>query len=108
MTRLGWRRPVVRVRTVPGGTDQYGDPLPGEATRTVLPDCLFSEAPTGVAVSAGVLATVTEPTAYWEGEHPDVRAGDRLEIEGTEWRVSGRPQRWPKGLAVTLAGAEGV
>lgn len=103
-----WRVPVVRIRAGDGGVDQYGDPIPGVDERVDLPPCLFAPIPTDYPVTAGVAATVTEPTAYWPREHPDVQAGDRLEIEGTEWTVAGRPARWPLGLSVTLTGTEGV
>lgn len=101
-----WRRPVIRVRVADGGTDQYGEPIPGVETRDALPPCLFAPIPTALPVAAGVAATVTDPTAYWPDEWPDVRASDVLVIDGDEWRVNGRPANWLKGLAVNLTGAE--
>lgn len=104
----GWLRTCVRIRTEAAGTDQYGEPIPGVETRLDLPRCLFSQTPTEYVTTAGVNASITDPTAYWPDEWPDVQVGDRLEIQGTEWYVNGRSQDWPMGLAVTLTAPEGV
>jgi hypothetical protein len=101
---FGWARtPVTRLRPVEGTEDQYGEVIAGELERAELSPCLFAPVPTALVVDAGVASTSTQPTAYWPDEQPDVRAG---EIEGEQWRVDGRPQRWPLGLAVTLVGEE--
>lgn len=104
---LAWARSkTFRVRAGSGGVDQYGDPIPGAAERVELPPCLFAPTGTDTPITAGVAATVTEPTAYWPHEWPDVKPGDVLEIDGDVWRVIGRPMSWPMGLAVRLSGVE--
>lgn len=103
-----WARvPVVRLRTASTGVDQYGVPIPGVQVREELPPGLFAPVPTQVTVDAGVDSVAAQPAVYWPGEWPDVAVNDRLLIEGEEWRVSGRPQRWPLGLVVPIAGEKG-
>ena len=101
-----WKVPVVRVRTGVAGEDQYGDPIPGGEERSDLPPALFAPTGTDLPVAAGVDATITNPVVYWPDDWPDVRASDVLVIDGDEWRVDGRPQSWPLGLAVKLTGTE--
>ncbi|MDO4888158.1 MAG: hypothetical protein Q3979_05585 [Actinomycetaceae bacterium] len=101
-----WLTPVVRVRTHPAGTDQYGEALPGAVERTDMPAALFKPGTSTEPIGTSGQPVVTEPTAYWRGQWPDIRAGDQLEIHGTTWMVEGRPAYWPKGLVVTLKGVE--
>lgn len=101
------RTQVARLRDVPAGVDQYGVPIPGGSVSEQLPDGLFAPAPTQVTVDAGVDSVVAQPAVYWPGEWPDIQVNDRLLIDGEEWRVSGRPQRWPLGLVVSLSGEKG-
>ncbi|GAB3293015.1 hypothetical protein [Pseudoclavibacter terrae] len=99
-----WRVPVVRIRDAEGTKDQYNEPIPGEPVSVDLPPALFGPSGTDLASGAGVAATVTEPAVYWPGEWPDVQTGDRLIVDGYEWRVDGIPAKWPLGLAVALTG----
>ncbi|RRJ85904.1 hypothetical protein EG850_10975 [Gulosibacter macacae] len=100
-----WKVTVVRIRAGDGGIDQYDEPVPGEDERVALPDALFAPTPTDLPIEAGTDATVTSPTLYWPDQWPDIKSGDRLEVDGAEWRVDGRPARWPLGLSVSLIGA---
>ena len=107
-----WKTPVQRVRTMPGGVDQYGDPLPGVEVTSDLPPALFSPGGasagfgTSEPVSAGATPVISSPALFWRGEWPDVLASDRLVVHGVKWRVEGRPAIWPRGLAVSLKGVE--
>lgn len=79
---------VVLLRGTPGGTDAYGDPIPGTVTRTDVPGCAidarYSTEPTergrhGVAVGLTVFAPAGT----------DVRSGDQVEIRGLVYDVEG-------------------
>lgn len=103
-----WALPVVRVRSTDGGRDRYDDPIPGVDERVDLPPALFAPVPSSQQLEGGVDSTITEPTLYWRRQWPDVRVGDRLEVDGGVWLVHERPARWPKGLQVTVKAPERV
>lgn len=101
----GWRVTVTRLRTVPDGTDQYGEPVPGTRQETPLPPALLAPGGTSEPVTPGAAPVLSAPTLYWAGQWPDVTAADLLRVSGTTWRVEGAPARWPMGTVVTLAAA---
>jgi hypothetical protein len=100
----GWLTPVVRIREEDGGTDQYGEPIPGADVETDLPSALFAPGGTSEPVQPGAAPVISTPTLYWPGQHPDVTASDRLRVAGVTYQVDGKPAVWPKGLAVTCKG----
>lgn len=100
--RAEWLTPVVRVRVESGGVDEYGDTLPGQRTLQDLPPALFAPGRTWEPVQAGAMPVITAPTVYWRGQHPDVKAGDKLVVGGWEYEVEGEPKAWPLGLEVPL------
>lgn len=97
---------MTRLRTAPGGTDQYGERVPGETVEEALPDALLAPGGTSEPVTAGAAPVLSSPTLYWPGQWPDLTAADRVRVGGTVYRVEGRPASWPMGLAVTLAAVE--
>lgn len=100
-----WRIPVTRIRTVTAGEDSLGYPRPAGEERVLLPPALFEQVENASLLAAGVSATAAEPNVYWPGEWPDVKSGDRLDIDGDEWLVDERPVRSPLGLRVAVSGA---
>lgn len=96
---------MTRLRTVPGGTDQYGERVPGETVEESLPDALLAPGGTSEPVTAGAAPVLSSPTLYWPGQWPDLTAADRVRVGGTVYRVEGAPAHWPMGLALTLAAA---
>jgi hypothetical protein len=100
--RAEWLTPVVRVRVESGGVDEYGDTLPGQHTLQDMPPALFAPGRTSEPVQAGAMPVITAPTVYWRGQHPDVKAGDKLIVGGWEYEVEGEPKVWPMGLEVAL------
>lgn len=96
---------VMRLRAGDGGTDQYGEAVPGPVLESALPPALFNPGGTSEPVTAGSAPVVSQPTLYWRGQHPDIRSSDLLRIAGTTYRVEGAPARWPKGSVVTLHAA---
>ncbi len=102
-----WRVPIVRIRDgEQTGVDRYDEPVYGPPTRVSLPDGLFHPTGADVAFGPGVDSTVTEPTVMWPMQWPDVKSGDRLEIDGDVWVVHERPASWPLGLVEQVKGAE--
>lgn len=99
-----WRVPVSRLRDGDVERDQYGEPI-SQPVPVVLPPGLFAPDGLGVAAGAGESATLSDPAVYWPREFPDVKSGDRLVVDGSEWRVNGRPAKWPLGFVVFLSGA---
>lgn len=104
--RAEWLTPVVRVRTLSGGVDAYGDPVPGERVEQELPPALFAPGRTSEPVQAGAMPVITAPTLYWRGQHPDVKARDQLIVGGWPYEVDGEPKVWPMGLEVALKGVK--
>ncbi len=91
--------PVTRVRSVPDGTDAYGNPKHKDES-TPLPAALFDP---GSSREVNGQVVVTTPAVYWADEWPDVTEHDRLTVGGTTWQVDGRPERWEDGgLVVRL------
>lgn len=101
-----WRVPVTRIRSATAGSDSLGFPIPAAPTRTQLPPALFEQVDNASLLAAGVQATTSEPNVYWPGEWPDVKSGDRLEIDGAVWLVDERPVKTPLGLRVALDGVQ--
>lgn len=95
--------PVIRIRTTEGGTDQYGEPIPGAEERTPLVPALYAPGGTSEPTQSGATPVISSPSLYWRGHHPDITAADRLVVDGVQWRVEGKPAHWPKGTVVTLA-----
>lgn len=106
---------VVRLRNEVTGTDRYGNPEYG-TTEAALPPALFSpERDSSEVIAVGRVTVSTKPTVYWLKQRPDVRAEDRLRVNGVEYDVDGAPAAWSDdlggtdvgGLVVTLKRVEG-
>ncbi len=95
---------VTRLRAGDGGTDQYGEAVPGPVVETPLPPALLNPGGTSEPVTAGSTPVISQPTLYWRGK-PDIRSSDLLRVAGVTYRVEGAPARWPKGSVVTLHAA---
>lgn len=97
-----WVVPVSRGRRSSAGVDQYGETVPGEVVWEDIRPGLFAPE-SGVDVQRpGVESVRLNPQLYWEGEAPDVRAGDLLDVGGHVFEVVGAPAVWPLGCAVSL------
>ncbi|QWW20132.1 hypothetical protein I6B53_03275 [Schaalia sp. 19OD2882] len=102
-----WLVQVTRIRSTPAGVDQYGEPIPGQLERTVLPPALFAPASSAEPLAPGRAPVISTASLYWRGQHPDVQAGDQVEVDGITWEVEGRPSTWPKGLVAELRASTG-
>ena len=104
---------VVRVRRDTAGTDRYGNPTYSE-TQTVLGGrSVFTPGGSSEPVEVGRERVVSSPKLLFAGSWPDVRADDRLIVDGRTFTVEGRPAslRGPVsdrgGLVVALREVEG-
>ena len=93
---------VERLRRDPAGTDQYGDPVPGPWQTSPLPTAWYAPGGSTEPVAASTADVVDTGDLYWRGRAPDVRATDRLRVNGQLLEVAGTPQAWPKGLHVPV------
>jgi hypothetical protein len=95
---------VVRLREEQTGTDRYNDPEYG-TTEVELPPALFSpERDSSELITVGRVSLSEKPTLYWHKVQPDVRADDRLRVDGVEYDVDGVPSRWNDDLGGTDVG----
>ena len=102
-----WMVSVVRLREHAVEYDQWGDRVAGGSEfATPLPDALF--APTGGSepVQAGAAPVISQASIYWRGHAVDVTASDKLVVEGSTYRVDGKPDVWPKGTSAVLKSVE--
>lgn len=82
---------VTILRTSPGGTDPYGDPIDGEDVEVPVEGCAVW---TGAMAAEQLLAGREPSTADRAVSFPygtDVRRTDRLRIRGEVFEVSGDP-----------------
>jgi hypothetical protein len=104
---------IVRVRQSPGGTDQYGDPIPSTETRTTLADA-FTAPRTSDDIDArgrtGVIVGLTLFATYGT----DITHSDFFEVDGELYRIEGEPGKWKNpltgweaGISVALERAQG-
>lgn len=107
---------VVRVRTTPDTTDQYGDPVPGTTVRTPIEGAVVAPLLTsgeGETHTIGRNGVVVGYTLYTP-EGVDIRRTDQVEINGDLYDVEGQPGQWVSpyttwapGHQVALHRAEG-
>jgi hypothetical protein len=112
-------RTATIVRDTPGGTDPYGDPVPGSTVEIEVEGCGWAPRTQGVGPSStevldrgrqGVIEGLTVYMPYGT----DVRPSDQLRLDGRLYEVEGDPGDWwnPKsgrlaGLEVAVRRAEG-
>jgi hypothetical protein len=103
---------ITRVRSIPGGVDQYGDPIPGSEDSLVILGAFVaprtSEDADGRA-RPGVIVGLTLFAPY----DADIDFGDEFDISGLRWRIDGVPGQWRQpwtgweaGMSVALVRAE--
>lgn len=110
---------IQRVRRSAGGTDRYGDPLPGSEATEDIPGPLGQQSAYAFPrVSADINApgragVVVGLTLHMRRGY-DLRHDDLVEIDGVRYRVDGEPGHWEHpatgwtpGAEVALVRAEG-
>jgi hypothetical protein len=113
MTHYDAGETVVIVRTSPGGSDPYGDPIEDTVTETPVEDCSIwpgasSEQGTTGRDSAVADLIVSMPSGT------DIRRTDQVRARGVLWDVAGDPfdwlnpfTGWAPGIEVHLNRGEG-
>jgi len=99
------------VRQVPGGTDEYGDPIPGTTIRVDVPGCGWAPRSAGAGPSSedihdrGRQGVIVGLTLYMPAG-TDLRHTDQVELEGLLYDVEGDPGEWRNPLSGREAGLE--
>lgn len=99
-----WFVPVTRVRTSPGGVNDWGEKEPGARTVVKLPQALFAPSQGAEQLAPGVDASSERPSVLWpDNPSVDVEAGDVLVVGGCTYEVVGQVEQWPAGLRAQLS-----
>lgn len=105
----GFGEPVVVVRVVGGGADDYGDPLPATEQRTTVDGCAVAPLKVAEDVDTDGARLLDGWTVYMP-HGTDVVASDSLEVRGVDYPVDGVPGVWvnpysaahPRGVEVIV------
>lgn len=84
---------IVRVRSVPGGVDEYGDPIPGTENRTTLDGAFVAPRETTEIVNRGRAGVIVGLTLFAPYD-ADLTYSDQVEVDGTLYDIEGEPGRW--------------
>jgi hypothetical protein len=99
---------VTRLRYATTGTDRYGNAVrdPDDEAPAELPiaGAMFDPGGSVEPVERGREAVITQPTAYFVGQWPDILASDQLRIRGRVYEVIGDPGDWRSGFGTSLGG----
>lgn len=96
---------IVRVRNVPGGFDEYGDPIEGTQDSIIL-DGAFTAPRESPEIDGrgrnGVIVGLTLFAPYGA----DLRYTDQVEVDGELYDIEGEPGRWRNPLTSWEAGTQ--
>lgn len=113
---LPYGDPVTRRRAPLIPDDYSGEPEEldwANAVDTLIGVCAFDPGGSDEPTSDARSSVVTQPSALFPGQWPDVKATDRLIIRDREWQVDGDPADYRSpftgfgGLQVRLKAVEG-
>lgn len=102
---------IERARRAPGGTDPYGDPVPGTETLDDIPPPSgysqpFTAPRSSTDLSApGRAGVIVGLTLYFECGY-DLKHDDDVLVDGVRYRVEGEPGDWSHPKTGWQAGAE--
>jgi hypothetical protein len=85
---------VTIVRAVPGGTDPYGDPIPGTTERIDIPRCGLAPRMSMESSARGRQGVIVGQTVYLPEGSPAVLYIDQLEVAGVLYDIEGDPGLW--------------
>lgn len=108
----GFGESVFVVRSSSGGTDDWGDPLPGVDTRMEIENCAVAPLKSDESASADGPRLLDGWTVFAPAG-ADISAGDALEVRGRVYQVDGSPGVWlnpysaahPSGVEVIVRGS---
>jgi hypothetical protein len=96
---------VTIVRAVPGGTDVYGDPIPGTVTRIDVPGTAVASRYSTEPTERGRQGVIVGLTIY-----PPANSGflftDQVEVKGALFDVEGDPGEWENPFTGDTPGME--
>jgi len=110
------RETVTRVREIPGGTDQYGDPIPGVVDELDIRGCALAPRAT---IAEGEDHSYQRDSVVWRYDlyaphGADIRRNDAVIARGQRYRVEAMPHDWRSpytsrrpGVVVVLQATEG-
>lgn len=96
---------VTILRAVPGGTDAYGDPIPGTQTRIDVPGTAVAPRLSTEPSERGRQGVIVGLTIY-----PPADSGflfsDQVEVKGELFDIEGEPGEWENPFTGDSPGAE--
>lgn len=96
---------ITRVRTTPGGHDQYGDPIPAVTTRTVLDRCTVAPRSSSELAGRGRQGVIVGLSLYGP-PGTDLVYTDQVDVDGTVYAIEGEPGRWNNPFTRSREGIE--
>lgn len=84
---------IVRVRSAPGGVDEYGDPVAGTESRTTLEGAFVAPRESTEIVNRGRAGVIVGLTLFAPYD-TDLVYTDRVEVDGVLYDIEGEPGRW--------------
>lgn len=104
---------IKRIRQSPGGTDQYGDPIPGTTTVTAMPEAFVAPRTTEDVDDRGRTGVIVGLTLF-APYSTDLTYTDQIEVDGVLYDIEGEPGRWKNpftgweaGIQAALTRAQG-
>lgn len=94
---------IQRVRTAPGGTDQYGDPMPSTETRTTLEDSFVAPRVSSEVTDAGRAGVIVGLTLFMP-PGTDLVHSDQVDVDGVLYEVDGDAGDWTHPMTGWAAG----
>lgn len=96
---------VFLLRSIPGGVDQYGDPLPSTDLRLPIYGVAVAPRASDDIDSRSRAGVIVGFTLYMDYDE-DIRFSDRFEIDGEVFEVEGEPGRWENPYTGSRVGQE--
>lgn len=96
---------IVRVRSTPGGRDEYGDPVAGTEDRTTLTGAFVSPRESNEIVNRGRAGVIVGLTLFAPYD-TDLRYDDRVEVDGVLYDIEGEPGKWRNPFTDWEAGTQ--
>jgi hypothetical protein len=84
---------IVRVRSTPGGVDEYGDPVAGTTTETTLAGAYVAPRESDEITNRGRAGVIVGLTLFAPYD-TDLRHNDRIKVDGVLYDIEGEPGRW--------------
>lgn len=96
---------IVRVRSTPGGTDAYGDPIASAETRVALPLAFVAPRESSDLSDRGRQGVLVGLTLFAPYDS-DLLSTDRIEVDGVLFGIDGDIGRWRNPFTAWEAGIQ--